>query len=93
MFPDKQMAIEISRMKLSTMMPLNFPYFMKEPESRAPVIAPRLVIDVIAVVQYYSSSIVQPKFAANVLSRFPHEASPIPNWYIPMQITNECTKT
>ena len=52
--PDRQIEMEIRRITLSTISPNRFPYLMKLPEIRAPVMAPKLVEEVTAVVQNFS---------------------------------------
>ena len=77
------------RIMFKIMNPLSFPYLIKLPAESAPAMAPKFVTVVIAVVQNYSFGLSQPLIAENVISRLPHDASPYPNWYIPILITRE----
>ena len=79
MLPIRQKAIDTSRITFKMRSPLSLPYLMRLPEESDPAIAPKLVTDVIAVVQNYSVDSSQSLIAENVISRFPHDASPYPN--------------
>ena len=81
--------IATNRFTFSQRMQVRLPNLTKLPAVRAPVIAPRLEIVVIVVIQNLSSSGVQPLRAEKVDSRLPHEDMPYPNWNIPMLITRE----